>query len=67
MICYRRLLGCQDENILLIRYYFVKTLLGLVPEAFEHGLRIVRIDVSRICVGKSRADLGFERGSDGAY
>ncbi len=38
MICYRRLLGCQDENILLIRYYFVKTLLGLVPEAFEHGV-----------------------------
>jgi glycogen debranching enzyme len=54
--------------------YFVEVLLGLVPEAFERRLRIVRpllpdfidrLEVRGLCVGRARADLKFERISDG--
>ncbi|MBI4493925.1 MAG: amylo-alpha-1,6-glucosidase [Chloroflexi bacterium] len=55
--------------------YLVETLLGLVPEAFDHRLRIVRpllpdfihhIEVRRLRVGTARVDLRFERTSSGA-
>jgi glycogen debranching enzyme len=54
--------------------YLVESILGLIPEAFEHKLRIVRpvlpeaverIDVRRLRVGSDRADLRFERAAGG--
>lgn len=54
--------------------YLVETLLGLVPEAFDERLRIVRpvlpgfvdrLELRRLRVGSSRADLRFERTSQG--
>jgi glycogen debranching enzyme len=54
--------------------YLVETALGLVPEAFEHRLRIVRpvlpafidqLEVQRLRVGKARVHLRFERTSAG--
>ncbi len=55
--------------------YLVETLLGLVPEAFDERLRIVRpvlpgfvdrLELRRLRVGSSRADLRFERTSQGS-
>jgi glycogen debranching enzyme len=54
--------------------HLVETALGLVPEAFEHRLRIVRpvlpafidtLEVQRLRVGKARVHLHFERTSSG--
>ena len=54
--------------------YLVEALLGLVPEAFERRLRVVRpilpdfidrLEVRRLRVGEARASLKFERISDG--
>jgi glycogen debranching enzyme len=54
--------------------YLVEVLLGLVPEAFERRLRIVRpllpnfvdrLEVRRLRVGSATADLKFERISEG--
>lgn len=54
--------------------YLVETSLGLVPEAFEHRLRIVRpvlpafidkLEVQRLRVGEARVHLRFERTSSG--
>jgi glycogen debranching enzyme len=54
--------------------YLVETALGLVPEAFEHRLRIVRpvlpafidrLEVQRLRVGQARVHLHFERTSSG--
>ncbi|HBY93049.1 MAG: hypothetical protein M5U01_28115 [Ardenticatenaceae bacterium] len=54
--------------------FLIETLLGLVPEAFEHRLRIVRpilpdfinqLEVRRLRVGKASADLRFVRTSEG--
>lgn len=51
--------------------YMIESLLGLVPEAFEHRLRIVRpilpefidrLDVKRLRVAEASVDLSFERG-----
>ncbi|MBO9539958.1 amylo-alpha-1,6-glucosidase [bacterium] len=53
--------------------FLVQTLLGLVPEAFERRLRIVRprlpdftefIEIHRLRVGDSRLDLRFERAGE---
>jgi glycogen debranching enzyme len=50
--------------------YMIATLLGLVPEAFERRLRIVRpvlpdflnwLEIRRLRVGSARADLRFQR------
>lgn len=55
--------------------YMLTTLLGLVPEAFEHRLRIVRpilpdwidhLQVRRLRVGSAHTDLSFEKSPDGA-
>lgn len=55
--------------------YLVETSLGLVPEAFEQRLRIVRpslpvfihyLELRNLRVGAATVDLRFERGSDGA-
>lgn len=54
--------------------YLVETALGLVPEAFERRLRIVRptlpedierIEVRRLKVGRAQTDLNFRRADDG--
>ena len=54
--------------------YLIETMLGLTPEAFDHRLRIVRprlprmvnhVELRKLRVGKARADLSFERNSDG--
>jgi glycogen debranching enzyme len=54
--------------------YLVEGLLGLVPEAFERRLLVVRpilpdfidrLEVRRLCVGEARASLKFERVSEG--
>jgi glycogen debranching enzyme len=54
--------------------YFVSTLLGLVPEAFNRRLRIVRpilpesahtLELHRLRVGHAKVDLRFERARDG--
>jgi glycogen debranching enzyme len=54
--------------------YMLSTLLGLVPEAFEERLRIVRptlpnlvnqVEVRGLRVGDARVDLKFERTSEG--
>jgi len=55
--------------------YFVSTLLGLMPEAFDRRLRIVRpilpesvhtLELHRLRVGRAKVDLRFERARDGA-
>jgi hypothetical protein len=55
--------------------YMVETLLGLMPEAFERRLRIVRpilpdfinrVQVKRLRVGEASVDLLFERSQDNA-
>ena len=55
--------------------YLVETLLGLVPEAFDERLRIVRpvlpgfvdrLELRRLRVGRGRVDLHFERTSQGS-
>ncbi len=55
--------------------YLIETSLGLVPEAFERRLRVVRpqlpdfvywLEVRRLRVGAAYADLRFERVADGA-
>ncbi|MBO0726540.1 MAG: amylo-alpha-1,6-glucosidase [Blastocatellia bacterium] len=54
--------------------YLVETSLGLVPEAFEQRLRVVRpqlpdfvhwLEVRKLKVGGAHADLRFERVADG--
>jgi glycogen debranching enzyme len=54
--------------------YLVEVLLGLTPEAYERRLRIIRpilpdfvdrLEVHRLQVGNGRANLSFERISDG--
>jgi glycogen debranching enzyme len=54
--------------------YLVETALGLMPEAFEQRLRIMRpvlpdfvrcLELQQIRVGKCRADVRFERNPDG--
>ncbi len=54
--------------------FLLQTLLGLVPEAFERRLRIVRpilpdfldrLQLRRLRVGRARLDLGFQRGPRG--
>jgi glycogen debranching enzyme len=54
--------------------FLVQTLLGIVPEAFEKRLRIVRpllpgfvekMEVKRLQVGEAKVDLWFERTSRG--
>jgi glycogen debranching enzyme len=54
--------------------YFVSTLLGLMPEAFDRRLRIVRpilpesvhtLELHRLRVGRAKVDLRFERARDG--
>ncbi len=54
--------------------FLIQTSLGLVPEAFEQRLRVVRpqlpdfvywLEARRIRVGAASADLRFERTSDG--
>jgi len=53
--------------------YFVSTLLGLMPEAFDRRLRIVRpilpesvhtLELHRLRVGRAKVDLRFERARD---
>jgi glycogen debranching enzyme len=55
--------------------YLLASSLGLVPEAFDRRLRIVRpvlppfvsqLEVRRLRVGRARVDLRFERASDGS-
>jgi glycogen debranching enzyme len=55
--------------------YLVETALGLMPEAFDHRLRIVRpvlpdfvrsLEIRDIRVGAGRANLRFERKANGA-
>ena len=55
--------------------YLVETALGLVPEAFEQRLRVVRpqlpdfvywLEVRSLRVGSAHADLRFERAMNGA-
>ena len=55
--------------------YFVSTLLGLMPEAFDRRLRIVRpilpesvhtLELHRLRIGRAKVDLRFERARDGA-
>ncbi|MCL4486633.1 MAG: amylo-alpha-1,6-glucosidase [Chloroflexi bacterium] len=55
--------------------FLMETLLGLVPEAFDHRLRIVRpilphaidhLEIRRLAVGKAHVDLRVERTSDGS-
>ncbi len=55
--------------------YLVETLLGLVPEAFDKRLRIVRpvlpgfvdrLELRQLRVGRARADLSFRRTSQGS-
>jgi hypothetical protein len=52
----------------------LQSLLGLVPNAFENRLQILRpvlpdfvqsLELRRLKVGKSTVDLRFNRGSDG--
>ncbi len=54
--------------------FMIETMLGLVPEAFDHRLRIVRpilpgfvdhLEVRRLHVGHASVDLVFERASNG--
>jgi glycogen debranching enzyme len=54
--------------------YFVATMLGLMPEAFDRRLRIVRpllpdfihhLEVRRLRVGQAEAQLSFERSRSG--
>jgi hypothetical protein len=54
--------------------YFIEVLLGLTPEAPERRLHVIRpilpdfidrLEVHRLRVGSGRADLSFERISDG--
>ena len=54
--------------------YFIETLLGLTPEAFDGRLRIVRpllpdfihhLEVRHLHVGQAEAHLSFERGPSG--
>jgi glycogen debranching enzyme len=54
--------------------YFVSTLLGLLPEAFDRRLRIVRpilpesvhvLDLHRLKVGRATVALRFERARNG--
>jgi glycogen debranching enzyme len=55
--------------------YLTKTSLGLIPDAFEHRLHVVRpqlpdfvhwLEMRRLRVGSAYADLRFERAEDGA-
>ena len=55
--------------------FMIESLLGLVPKAFENRLEIVRpvlpafikrLELKRLKVGKSSADLKFERRADGS-
>ncbi len=54
--------------------YLMESMLGLVPEAFDQRLRIVRplltdlidwLQVKQLRVGKARVDLAFERTPEG--
>ncbi len=54
--------------------YLLESMLGLVPEAFDQRLRIVRplltdlidrLQVKQLRVGKARVDLAFERNPEG--
>jgi glycogen debranching enzyme len=54
--------------------YLLQTALGLIPEAFDNRLRIVRpilpelvpwVELRRLRVGRARADLRFEQRTDG--
>ena len=54
--------------------FLLETLLGLVPEAFERRLRIVRpilpdfldrLQLRRLRVGRAKLDLGFQQGPRG--
>jgi hypothetical protein len=54
--------------------YMVESFLGLIPEAFEHRLRIVRpllplfvqhVEVHRLRVGRATVSLRFQRGEGG--